>query len=52
LLSGRLNTEKAFVIEFVRKIKWDDPERFVQISDELRWFRLGAKKREKVGVGV
>ena len=42
----------AFVIEFVRKIKADDPERFAQISNELRLFRIGSKKREKVGVGV
>jgi hypothetical protein len=40
----------AFVIEFVRKIKADDPERFARISNELRLFRLGSKKREKVGV--
>jgi hypothetical protein len=42
----------AFVIEFVRKIKINDPERFAQITNELRLFRLGSKKREKVGVGV
>jgi capsular polysaccharide biosynthesis protein len=42
----------AFVIEFVRKIKRDEPERFAQISNELRLFRIGSKKREKVGVGV
>jgi hypothetical protein len=42
----------AFVNEFVRKIKRNDPERFAQITNELRLFRLGSKKREKVGVGV
>jgi hypothetical protein len=42
----------AFMIEFVRKIKRDDPERFALISNELRLFRVGAKKREKVWVGV
>jgi hypothetical protein len=42
----------AFVIEFVRKIKTNDPERFELISNEMKLFRMGAKKREKVGVGV
>jgi hypothetical protein len=42
----------VFVIEFVRKIKRDDPERFAQITNELWLFRMGSKKREKVGVGV
>jgi hypothetical protein len=42
----------SFVIEFVRKIKTNDPERFELISNEMKLFRMGAKKREKVGVGV
>jgi hypothetical protein len=37
----------SFVIEFVRKIKANDPERFAQITNELRLFRLGSKKRGK-----
>ena len=37
----------AFVIEFVRKIKRNDPERFAQISNELRLFCFGSKKRGK-----
>ena len=42
----------SFVIEFVRKIKRDDPKRFAQISDELRLFRMRSKRRRKVGAGV
>jgi hypothetical protein len=42
----------VFVIEFVRKIKTNEPEWFALISNELRLFRVGSKKREKVEVGV
>ena len=41
----------AFVIEFIRKVKTNDPERFAQITNELRLFRTVSKKREKVEVG-
>jgi hypothetical protein len=41
----------AFMIEFVRKIKTNDPERFELISNEMKLFRMGSKKREKAGRG-
>lgn len=37
----------AFVIEFVRKIKRDDPERFAMIADELRLFERRAKNERR-----
>jgi uncharacterized protein involved in exopolysaccharide biosynthesis len=42
----------AFVIEFVRKIKTDNPERFARISNGLRLFQKGSKKREEVDDGI
>jgi uncharacterized protein involved in exopolysaccharide biosynthesis len=42
----------AFVIEFIKKIKRDDPERFAQMTNELRLFRVGSKKGEEVEAGI
>jgi LPS O-antigen subunit length determinant protein (WzzB/FepE family) len=41
----------AFVIEFVRKIKRDDPARFAMIADEMRVFGGGRRRAEKVAAG-
>jgi uncharacterized protein involved in exopolysaccharide biosynthesis len=42
----------AFVIEFIRKIKADNPKHFARISNELWLFRKGSKKSEKVEAEV
>jgi uncharacterized protein involved in exopolysaccharide biosynthesis len=42
----------ALAIEFIRRIKTDDPKRFAQISNELKLFHVGSKTRKKVEAGI